>query len=51
MEKHLLEALESSSERGTILFELGRLYERQGKTPKALECYREALEEAYGKRP
>ena len=50
-ESHLLEALETSTENGVILFELGRLYERQGQPGKAVECYRKALEEAYGRRP
>ena len=46
-EKHLRGALEVSPQKGAILFELGRLYERQGKLTQALECYRTALEEAY----
>jgi tetratricopeptide (TPR) repeat protein len=46
-EKYLLEAVKTSPKKGLILFELGRLYERQGKLGKAVECYRKALEEAY----
>ncbi|MCK4660137.1 MAG: tetratricopeptide repeat protein [Phycisphaerae bacterium] len=47
-ERHLLEALEKSPRKDRILFELGRLYERQGQPTKALSCYRRALEDIYG---
>lgn len=46
-EAHLTAALQASPENGEILFELGRLYERQGKLARAIECYRKALEEVY----
>ena len=49
-EKHLLDALKTSTRKGPVLYELGRLYERQGKLEQAVECYRTALEEIYDKR-
>ena len=48
-EKHLLDALGESPRQGEILFELGRLYERQGKLDQAVKCYRQALEQTYGR--
>lgn len=47
-ERYLLDALEKSPRKDRILFELGRLYERQDKPSKALDCYRRALEAIYG---
>ena len=48
-ERRLLEALKTCPDPGPILFELGRLYERAGKTEQALKHYREALEHVYGR--
>jgi peroxiredoxin len=53
-EAYLLKALETPpppGQAGSILFDLGRLYERQGKLARAVECYRKALEATYGNRP
>lgn len=48
-ERRLLDALKTCPDPGPILFELGRLYERGGKTEQALKHYREALEHVYGR--
>lgn len=47
-ERYLLDALEKAPRKERILFELGRLYERQDQPSKALDCYRRALEAIYG---
>lgn len=46
-ENHLLDALKRSPEKGRVLYELGRLYERQGKLEQAVDCYRKALDEVF----
>lgn len=46
-----IEALKSAPKNGAILYELGCLYQRQGKLAQAAECYRQALQAAYGPGP
>ena len=50
-EGYLVDALERSPNKEPVLYLLGRLYERQDKLDKAVDCYRKALEEAYDERP
>ncbi|MBU0719212.1 MAG: tetratricopeptide repeat protein [Planctomycetes bacterium] len=47
-EQYLTGALAISPAKGPILFELGRIHEKRGDLNKAVECYRQALEELLG---
>jgi tetratricopeptide (TPR) repeat protein len=49
-ERYLVDAVAMSPTKGPILYQLGQLYERRGDLPKAVECYRRALQEVYERR-
>ncbi len=48
---YLRDALKLAPKKGPIFYELGRLHERQGRLQAAVDCYRKALDEAYGAQP
>jgi tetratricopeptide (TPR) repeat protein len=47
-EAYLVDAIRTAPTKGPLLYQLGRIYERRGDLKKATECYRQALQEAYG---